>query len=68
MSESEVVDILARKFGILLMPGSPFGAPGYMRLSYGNVPSYDAVEKLRSGLKYLTTMRDEAINVDINEC
>jgi aspartate/methionine/tyrosine aminotransferase len=36
--EDEAVDILARQYGVLLMPGSPFGAPQYMRMSYGGLP------------------------------
>lgn len=38
MHEDEAVDILARQYGVLLMPGSPFGAPQYMRMSYGGLP------------------------------
>jgi aspartate/methionine/tyrosine aminotransferase len=37
VSEAEAVDILALSFGVLLMTGSSFGAPGYMRLSYGSI-------------------------------
>jgi aspartate/methionine/tyrosine aminotransferase len=53
------VDILARQHGVLLMPGSPFGAPQYMRLSYGGLPPEDAVaavQRLADGFQHLTTL------------
>lgn len=37
VSEDEAVDILARKYNILLLQGSVFGAPGHLRLSYGGL-------------------------------
>jgi aspartate/methionine/tyrosine aminotransferase len=30
VSEEEAVDIIARQYGVLLMPGKAFGAPGYL--------------------------------------
>ena len=33
--------------------GTPFGAPGYMRISYGNVSSDKVIDRLLSGLTYL---------------
>jgi aspartate/methionine/tyrosine aminotransferase len=30
VSEEEAVDILAREYGVLLMPGGAFGAPGHL--------------------------------------
>ena len=59
VSEEEAVDILARRHGVLLMPGSPFGAPQYMRLSYGGLPPEDAVaaaQRLADGFKHLSTL------------
>lgn len=59
VSEEEAVDILARQHGVLLMPGSPFGAPQYMRLSYGGLPPEDAVaavQRLADGFQHLTTL------------
>lgn len=53
------MDILARQHGVLLMPGSPFGAPQYMRLSYGGLPPEDAiaaVQRLTVGFQHLTTL------------
>jgi len=44
VSEEEAVDVLARKFGLLLMPGSAFGAPQHMRLSYGSIPPASAMQ------------------------
>jgi len=41
------------------MPGTPFGAPGYMRLSYGSLPPSTAmasIENLKKGLKHLQEM------------
>lgn len=37
VSDDEAVDILAISFGVLVMHGSAFGAPGYLRLSYGSL-------------------------------
>ena len=37
VSDDEAVDILARQYGVLLMPGWPFGAPQHLRLSYGGI-------------------------------
>lgn len=56
LSEEEIIDVIAMKFGVLLMSGSVFGATGYLRLSYGSIPpvqSLAAIEKLRSGLEYI---------------
>jgi len=56
VSEEEAVEVLARQFGVLLMYGWPFGAPGYLRLSYGGIPpsqSMLAIERLRQGLSFI---------------
>ena len=44
------------------MPGTPFGAPGYMRLSYGSLPPSTAmasIDNLRNGLNKLKNMSKE---------
>lgn len=59
VTEDEAVDILARKYGVLLMPGSPFGAPQFMRLSYGSLPpdaAVSAVERLSEGFNQLRVL------------
>ena len=38
VSEDEAIDILAKSYGVLLMHGTPFGAPNHLRLSYGSIP------------------------------
>jgi aspartate aminotransferase len=53
VSDNDAVDILATKFKILVMPGSPFGAPGFLRISYGNIPSQDVLNDLSRGLRYI---------------
>lgn len=56
IDEREAVDILAKDYGVLLMPGTPFGAKNHLRLSYGSIPPekvLDAVEKLKSGFQKL---------------
>lgn len=53
VSDDDAVDILATKFKILVMPGSPFGAPGFLRISYGNIPSQDVLNDLSRGLRYI---------------
>ena len=50
------MDILATKFKVLLMLGTPFGAPGYLRLSYGSIPVDDAiaaVQRLKDGFEFI---------------
>jgi aspartate/methionine/tyrosine aminotransferase len=62
VDELEAVDILANNYKILLMPGYPFGAPGYLRLSYGSLePSraLEAVDKLKHGIEYLMKLSTE---------
>lgn len=59
VTEEEAVDILARQHGVLLMPGTPFGAPQHMRLSYGSLPpasSLAVVDQLRDGLQHLADL------------
>lgn len=54
VTEEEVVDLFARKYGILLMPGTPFGAKNHLRLSYGGIPPntiMSAIERLQSGFE-----------------
>mmetsp|Transcript_36624 Transcript_36624/g.81354 ORF Transcript_36624/g.81354 Transcript_36624/m.81354 type:complete len:440 (+) Transcript_36624:1-1320(+) len=56
VGEAEAVDILARQFGVLLMPGSCFGAPMHMRLSYGSIkPTHlpRAVDRIGRGVVHL---------------
>ena len=53
------MDILAKQHGVLLMPGSPFGAPQHMRLSYGGLPpdaAVAAVQRLKDGFQHLSTL------------
>lgn len=59
VTEEEAVDILAKKYGVLLMLGSPFGAQGYLRLSYGSIPpdnAIAAIDNLRKGFEALRTL------------
>ena len=54
MTEEEAVDLLAHQHGLLLMHGTPFGAPQYLRLSYGSIPPEKVIEassRLAKGLK-----------------
>lgn len=56
VGENEAIHILATEFGVLLTPGSAFGAPQHMRLSYGSIPPDQvpgAVQKLAAGVKHL---------------
>jgi aspartate/methionine/tyrosine aminotransferase len=53
LTDDEAVDILALKFLVLVMPGTPFGAPGYLRISYGNIPSNEVLDRLRNGMLHL---------------
>jgi aspartate/methionine/tyrosine aminotransferase len=62
ISEEEAVELLAVRFGVLLMAGSPFGAVGHLRLSYGSIPPADAVKvvgQLQEGFRYLQTLSEQ---------
>jgi aspartate/methionine/tyrosine aminotransferase len=64
ISEEEAVELLALKFGVLLMTGSPFGAKNHLRLSYGGVDPekvMNCVEQLRAGLNELQRMSNERV-------
>ena len=56
-NEERSVDILAKQFQLLVTPGSAFGAPGHIRISYGSLPPEEAEEailRLDQGLDYLS--------------
>ncbi|CAM9229305.1 unnamed protein product [Chrysoparadoxa australica] len=56
LSEDDAIDVLARKFGVIVTPGTAFGAPGHARISYGSQPPKqckEAADRLKRGLDYL---------------
>lgn len=56
------MDVLARQYGVLLMYGKCFGAPGHLRLSYGSIPPHDvltAIKKLEDGFSFLRQLSRE---------
>lgn len=58
------MDILARQYGVLLMPAAPFGAPGNMRMSYGSLPPSEAacaIDKVKRGLDHLLKLSAERV-------
>lgn len=60
------MDILARQFGVLLMHGTPFGAPNHMRLSYGSIPPpslLGAIDKIRRGIEHLQELSRQRVRV-----
>lgn len=62
ITEEEAVDILARKYGVLLMHGKPFGCEGHLRLSYGSIPPdqvLTAIDSLHSGFSFLQRLSEE---------
>lgn len=64
VTEVDAIDILVRKFRVLLMGGNAFGASNFMRLSYGSInPSLalSAVVKINDGLEYLTKLGKDNI-------
>jgi len=61
VTEEEAVDLLATKFGVLLMLGSPFGAPQHLRLSYGGLhpdSALDALSRLTEGLREIQSLAE----------
>lgn len=61
VTEEEAVHVLATEHGVLLMLGWPFGAPGYLRLSYGSLPpseTVSAVSRLKTGVAHLIRLSE----------
>lgn len=59
VTEEEAVDILALQYSVLLMHGTPFGAKGYLRLSYGSIPPEQviaSIEKLKKGFEAIVQL------------
>lgn len=59
VTEEEAVHTLATEFGVLLMLGWPFGAAGYLRLSYGSLPPSEtssAANRLKAGVSHLLSL------------
>ncbi len=64
MSEEEAVDLLATRFGVLLMHGSAFGAPQHLRLSYGSISPERVldpatIDKLRRGFAHIAQLAEQ---------
>ncbi|KAG5619107.1 hypothetical protein H5410_018931 [Solanum commersonii] len=56
MDDFKVVHWLAKRHGIVLIPGSSSGCPGYVRIAFGGLIEKDcrvAAERLRKGLEEL---------------
>jgi len=54
--DTEAVGFLAENHGVMVLPGSAFGAPGHLRISYGSLPEarcLAALGQLKEGLKAL---------------
>lgn len=47
VSEEDVIDVLATEYSVLVTPGSAFGAPGYLRVSYGSVAPEVCIAAIR---------------------
>lgn len=65
VTEEEVVDTFATKYGILLMPGSPFGAKNHLRLSYGSIPPdtiVQAIEQLKNGFDEILQLSQQRLS------
>ncbi len=55
----EVVRMFARDEGVVVIPGSSCGAPGFVRVAYANLPRAkcdEAISRLRKGLARLTSL------------
>jgi aspartate/methionine/tyrosine aminotransferase len=56
VDEEEAISLLAKQHGLLLLPGSAFGAPGVLRLSYGSLADEEvglAAARLSDGVQDL---------------
>jgi aspartate/methionine/tyrosine aminotransferase len=61
VSEDAAVSLLAREYGLLVLPGRAFGAPGHLRLSYGGLAekgvAVEVADRLRKGVEHLCRLR-----------
>ena len=53
LAEDRAVDVLAREHKVLVMPGTVFGAHGWIRISYGSLPDEATLERIGVGLASL---------------
>lgn len=56
LDDNQVVRQLAQENEVLVAPGTPFGAPGHLRVSYGNLPAAECAQaavNLERGLREL---------------
>ena len=51
-NDIELVDLILNKAGVVMVPGTPFGAPGYVRLSFACSMEElkDAIQRLKEVL------------------
>jgi len=63
LGEEAALRVLASEYGLLLLPGSAFGAPGHLRLGYGGIRgvgvAVEVAARLRSGVEQLCRLSDE---------
>lgn len=62
--DEAVLEWLIRKHGVCVIPGSACGAPGYIRVAYGNVDAagcQKAAARLRAGLSELAERGMDAL-------
>lgn len=66
--DEAVVEWLVKKHGVCLIPGSSCGAPGYVRISFGNQP-YEvckrAAENLKKGLEELVETKTSSLIANV---
>lgn len=56
IDDFEVVRWLAKKHGVVLIPGTPCGCPGHVRISFGGLVEKDCIlasQRLKRGLEEL---------------
>eukprot|EP00586_Coscinodiscus_wailesii_P014827 CAMPEP_0172501526 /NCGR_PEP_ID=MMETSP1066-20121228/150644_1 /TAXON_ID=671091 /ORGANISM="Coscinodiscus wailesii, Strain CCMP2513" /LENGTH=447 /DNA_ID=CAMNT_0013276339 /DNA_START=196 /DNA_END=1539 /DNA_ORIENTATION=+ len=56
MNDEEAAEMLVEKFGVAVIPGSFCGFPGWLRISYSNLPPAEcilAAARLAEGIEYL---------------
>ena len=64
VGEEEAIALLAERYRLLLLPGSAFGAPGTLRLSYGGLREAEEVQRaaaqLTAGVAELLSLKARA--------
>jgi len=66
LDDFQVAKVLVEEYGVRVLPGSSFGAPHHLRISYGNLKSDQckiAAARLKCGLETILSAPPEHVKV-----